>query len=100
MQHAGPQVTSLDDLLHFVHHTLCAGENLLPEQFHTLQRPLYTHGELSGMEYALQGLRNVRLSAIWAAEPNSVYFYDAAGERRLKVQLATRPDVSLLARSA
>ena len=38
----------------------------------------------------LRKLRDVRLGAIWAADHNLVYFYDARGERYLKIKLARR----------
>lgn len=87
-------VATLADLQQFVHHTLCAAENLLPEQFRTQARALLSGERVCGMEYTLFGLRSVRLSAVWAADQNVVYVYNARGERTLKVQLTRTLDVS------
>ena len=83
-------VHSLDDLRCFVHQTLCEKENLLPDQFSIAELPLQQRGAPCGMQFTLQGPRSVRLGAVWAAERNQVYFYDARGERYLKLDLAHR----------
>lgn len=83
-------VETLEDLHAFVHTQLCSMENLLEEQFITHQRPLITREQLCGIEFSLQGLRSIRLGAIWASDSNHVYFYNARGERHLKVQLSKR----------
>jgi len=90
-------VSTFDELHQFVHHTLCAAENLLMEQFTTHQRRLVTKENLSGIEYSLQGLRNIRLGAIWAADQNVIYFYNARGERYLKVKVEQRLPIDSLA---
>lgn len=83
-------VRSLNDLRSFVHQTLCEKENLLPDQFSIAELPLQQRGARCGMQFTLQGPRSVRLGAVWAAERNQVYFYDARGERYLKLDLAHR----------
>lgn len=85
------RLRTLDDLQRHVHQELCASENLLPEQFVTRAQPLFARGELRAVEYTLLGLRSVRLGAIWAADQNVLYFYNAKGERDRKVKLAERP---------
>lgn len=83
-------IEDLDQLHNYVHETLCESENLLADQFRTTRRALFTRGELCGIEFSLQGLRAVRLGAIWAADQNVIYFYNAKGERAIKVKLAQR----------
>ena len=91
MTPAPDNVRSLDDLRAFVHQTLCEKENLLPDQFRLAELPLRQQGNRCGIQFTVQGPRSVRLGAIWAADRNQVYFYDARGERYLKLNLPHRP---------
>ena len=87
---------SVEALHAFVHQTLCASENLLEDQFRTRQLPLFSNGQLCAVEYSLAGPRAIRLGAIWAVDPNVLYFYDASGERTNKIRLTSRPPVDAL----
>jgi hypothetical protein len=40
-----------------------------------------------GLQFCLRGPRNVRLAAIWVADQNVVYLYDASGTRYAKLRL-------------
>jgi hypothetical protein len=100
MQEREASLDDLDALHHFVHELLCESENLLSDQFQTTQRCLYSRDQLCGIEYSLQGLRSVRLGAIWASDQNVVLVYNARGERYLKVRLRKRPQISSAAISA
>ena len=81
---------SLDELREYVHRTLCRRENLLAEQSPLGELPLMREGRNCGIQFIVQGPRAVRLSAIWASDLNVIYFYDARGERYLKVSLRYR----------
>lgn len=83
-------VSSIDELQHFVHRTLCARENLLEDQFHTHTLELLSRGQACGLQFSLHGPRSIRLGAIWALAQNVIYFYDTRGERFLKVALSRR----------
>ncbi|MDA1014694.1 MAG: hypothetical protein O3A00_09615 [Planctomycetota bacterium] len=83
-------VRTLDDLRSFIHATLCDKENLLSDQFRMLESSLTRRGRECGLQFLLRGPRSVRLGAIWTADHNTVYFYDASGERYLKVRLKRR----------
>jgi len=83
-------VESFEQLYSFVHETLCESENLLADQFQTTRRPLFSKGVLCAIEFSLHGLRAIRLGAIWAAEQNVIFFYNARGERALKIKLTNR----------
>jgi hypothetical protein len=85
------QVRTLADLRRHVHETLCRHENLLPEQFDLQEIPLTRLGERCGTQFVLRGPRNIRLGAVWAADRNQLYFYDARGERFRKEQLPGNP---------
>jgi hypothetical protein len=53
------------------------------------QLPLTRRDELCGLQFCLRGPRNVRLAAIWVADRNVVYLYDARGERYAKLRLTS-----------
>lgn len=86
------QVLTHKSLQSHVHKTLCHRENLQADQFDLQVIPLKQQETMCGLQFLLRGPRSVRLGAVWAAEPNVLYFYDARGERFLKEQLARRPD--------
>lgn len=88
MSDRAPALTSLDELRNFVHQTLCAKENLLPEQSLLRESPLWRDGQECGRQFIVQGPRLVQLSAIWAADQGLLYFYDTKGERFLKLHLS------------
>jgi hypothetical protein len=83
-------VQTLDDLRRFIHKTLCAKENLLAEQFSMSVLRLTRQNEVCGLQFCLRGPRSVRLAAIWAADQNLVYLYDARGARYAKLRLPNR----------
>jgi hypothetical protein len=81
---------SVDDLRRYVHETLCQHENLVADQFVLQQLTLTRSGQRCGLQFILQGPRNVRLGAVWAADRNQLFFYDACGRRFGKEQLPER----------
>lgn len=88
MPESSDAIQSLDDLRAFIHATLCDRENILQDQFGLTETPLSRGGQHCGMHFFLQGPRSVRLEAIWVADRNLLYFYDARGVRFLKIQLS------------
>jgi hypothetical protein len=52
------------------------------------------------LQFCLRGPRNVRLAAIWVADQNVVYLYDARGERYAKLRLTNRLALQEEARAA
>lgn len=83
-------VRTVNDLREFIHSVLCQKENLVPEQFRMRETGLVVRGRSCGMQFSLRGPRSVRLGAIWAADQNMLYFYDARGQRYLKLRLKQR----------
>jgi hypothetical protein len=83
-------IQSLEDLRKFIHAALCDKENLVADQFKMREMTLVVRGRQCGMQFSLKGPRSVRLGAIWAADQNMLYLYDARGERYLKVRLPQR----------
>ncbi len=86
-------IRSLDELRTFVHKTLCGRENILEDQFGLTETALVRNGSDCGLHFCVQGPRSVRLEAIWVADRNAIYFYDARGMRFLKIQLQQRLEV-------
>ena len=84
------EIRSIDDLRSYVHKTLCQQENLLEDQFELSEMELVRRSRSCGLQFSIHGPRNVRLGAIWAADHNMIYFYDARGERFSKVRLRQR----------
>jgi hypothetical protein len=90
MVEAPAELLTYDDLRAYIHRTLCDKENLLLELFQMDEAQLVRRGRLCGLQFLLRGPRNVRLGAIWALDHNLIYFYDARGERYLKVKVTRR----------
>ncbi len=66
---------------------LCEKENLLADQFTMTEVRLTSGSGPCGIQFCLRGPRNVRLAAIWVADQNVVYLYDARGTRYAKLRL-------------
>ncbi len=90
MQQPFHEIRSLDDLQRFVHRTLCQRENLQEDQFPLSVSRLRRGGRDCGLRFLLFGPRDVRPSAVWTADRNEVYFYDAGGQRFGKAALSCR----------
>ena len=84
------RVHTLDDLRAYIHTRLCEKENLLADQFSLAETQLHRRSRACGMQFSLQGPRNVRLGAIWTTDHNTIYLYDAQGNRYEKVRLKHR----------
>lgn len=85
-------ISSLDDLRQVVKEVLCAKESLLADQFELMEVPLVRAGQRVGLQFLLSGPRNVRLGAVWDSDKNTLFAYDARGERFAKLPLAGRPE--------
>jgi hypothetical protein len=83
-------IHDLEKLRAFIHKTLCDRENILEDQFELTETALIRNGQPCGLQFCLHGPRSIRLEAIWVADRNLLYFYDARGIRFLKVQLRQR----------
>jgi len=94
MSEAPEDIRTMEDLRNYIHETLCNRENLLRDQSPMTELELTRQGRVCGRQYCVHGPRSVRLGAIWASDHNIVYFYDAAGERYLKVKLPHRLTVA------
>lgn len=82
------ELFNLEALRALVHKTLCDRENILQDQFGLTETPLTRNGQACGLQFCLHGPRSVRLEAIWVADRNLLYCYDACGARFLKLELS------------
>lgn len=93
MTDASVQISSLEELRRHIRQVLCGHENLMEDQFSLQESVLKRRGEICGRQFALFGPRAVRLGAVWAADRNDLYYYDARGERFHKERLTGKiPD--------
>lgn len=90
------RIWSLDDLSDYVNEILCHHEQLETGCFQLTRRTLYRNDRPCGIYFCLHGPRQVRLSAIWASDRNTLFFYRATGERYHTVRLTERPGIDLL----
>ena len=84
------EVRTLDDIREFVNATLCGRESLVRDQFQMMEMELKKAGRVCGIQFSIHGPRQLRLSAVWAADKNVVYFYDPGGARFQKTSLTQR----------
>lgn len=91
------QLQSLDDLREYVNETLCGRDQLELEAFPLTERLLVRGGNPCGIYFCLHGPRQVRYTAIWETERNTILFYGSTGERFLKIILVEAPRLELAA---
>ena len=84
------EIRDLERLRAWVHKTLCDRENILQDQFGLTETVVRRNGAACALQFRLRGPRSVQLEAIWVADRNLIYCYDARGARFLKVQLKWR----------
>lgn len=88
MSIADRQIETVDDLRAFVIETLCEHEQLEPGMFPMTERLLHQCRRTCGIEFCLHGPRSVKLMAICEIERRSLLFYNSAGQRFHRAQLA------------
>ncbi len=81
-------ITTVDQLREYVRQVLCQHEDLLADQCRLFVCRLLRGGKVCGLRFLVRGPRQVQLAAIWTAERNQLYFYDARGARFGKQRLA------------
>lgn len=88
------QLQSLGDLRDFVNETICNHEELEIDAFHMSERILTRGGEPCGLYFCIHGPRQVKFSAIWETDSNTILFYGSSGERFLKTRLINAPELA------
>ncbi len=91
------KIYSLNDLRNYVIRILCDVEQLELDAFRITERRLVRSGKPCGIYFCLHGPRQVKFSAIWETDHNTVLFYNASGVRFQRVKLACAPRLSAAA---
>jgi hypothetical protein len=77
--------------------TLCARDNLDPEQTLLHEALILRSGKPCGLFFQALGPRLLKTYAVWAGEENRVLFYDSTGVRFAECRLCEAPDPAALA---
>jgi len=85
------RIHKFEDIRRYVTETLSQLERLRPESSHLTLRLLSRSGQPCGVYFCLHGPREVRLTAIWETDANTILFYDSRGERVGKTRLLEAP---------
>ncbi|GIW90114.1 MAG: hypothetical protein KatS3mg109_0546 [Pirellulaceae bacterium] len=91
MQGEAIRIDSLEDLRRYVHEMICQLNDLEPGRFSMTERILLRQHKPCGIYYCLHGPRNVKLTAIWETDRQTILFYGSDGQRQLRTQLVRHP---------
>ncbi len=91
------QLLDLQDLRNHVNITLCNHESLEVGEYPITERILMRGDKPCGMFFCLHGPREVKFTAIWESDRNTILFYDSGGDRFGKTQLVVAPDLEHVA---
>jgi hypothetical protein len=83
---------TLEALRRHVLHTLCAHDQLDPQQTPLHQAVITRAGRPCGLFFQVQGPRRVKTYAVWAGEEDRILFYDSTGGRFAQARLSEAPD--------
>lgn len=97
MQPRNHVIRTLDDLRDYVQETLCYHDQFEVGAFPISEHILVRAGNPCGIYFCLHGPREVKVSAIWETDSNSILFYGSSGERFHKTQLVGAPQLELTA---
>ena len=87
------QIHNLNDLRNYVNETLCQNDQLEIGAFQLTERILMRGERPCGMFFCLHGPRQVKFTAVWETDRNTVLFYGSTGERFQKTQLVAAPSL-------
>jgi hypothetical protein len=90
-------IHSLEDLRRYVHRTICEQNELEEGAFEVTEQILVRGGQPCGIFFCLRGPRDVRLTAIWETDRNTILFYGSAGQRLQTTRLENAPNLCLVA---
>ncbi|MCE9551966.1 MAG: hypothetical protein K8T91_01125 [Planctomycetes bacterium] len=85
------EIQTLEDLRVYVNETICNHEQFEIGAFEMSERILTRSGRPCGIYFCVHGPRQVKLSAIWETDRNTILFYGSDGERFQKTQLHDAP---------
>jgi hypothetical protein len=82
---------SLDNLREYVNETICNHEQLEIGAFQMTERILVRGEQPCGIYFCVHGPRQVKITAIWETDHNTILFYGASGERFFRTKLTEAP---------
>ena len=88
---------TLAELRRHVLATLCAHDQLDPQQTPLFQALVTRRGRPCGLFFQVQGPRMLKTYAVWAGDENRILFYDSTGVRFAESRLSEAPDPLKLA---
>ena len=91
------QIESINDLREYVNNTICNHYQLQAGAFRLTERVLIRGDKPCGIFFCLHGPRATKFTAIWETDRNQVLFYGCRGERFLKTQLHSVPQLEAAA---
>ena len=85
------RLETLEDLRDYVNETICNHEHLEVGAFEMTERILVRCGTPCGVFFCIHGLRQVKFTAIWETDNNTIIFYGSTGERIFRTRLSQSP---------
>lgn len=85
------ELPTYETLCRYIRQTLCEQDALDFEQTPFFQTPIHRRGRQWGVLFHVVGPRELKTSAVWAAEEDRVVFYNSQGQRIREVQLQESP---------
>jgi hypothetical protein len=87
-------LASFVDLSNFVRAALCEQDALDPSQTPFFRSVVRRGGRPWGVVFHVEGPRQLRTSAVWAAGEDRIVFYDSTGQRAQVVRLSEAPSIA------
>lgn len=85
------RLETLEDLRDYVNETICEHEHLEVGAFEMTERILVRSGTPCGVFFCIHGPRQVKFTAIWETDNNTIIFYGSTGERVFRTRLTESP---------
>jgi len=85
------RLETLEDLRDYVNETICNHEHLEVGAFEMTERILVRCGTPCGVFFCIHGPRQVKFTAIWETDNNTIIFYGSTGERIFRTRLSQSP---------
>ena len=85
------RLETLEDLRDYVNETICEHEHLEVGAFKMTERILVRSGTPCGVFFCIHGPRQVKFTAIWETDNNTIIFYGSTGERIFRTRLTESP---------
>ena len=85
------RLETLCNVREYVNETICYHEELEIGAFEMTERILTRGGKPCGIYFCVHGPRQVKFTAIWETDKNTILFYGSTGEKFQKTKLNESP---------